>query len=79
MGIDTEFEDVVRLAMDLRAKWIRAMPLEALVALRGEIAAEIERRDVCEHGVRMDDFCRACFDAMRRRIREGTDAATPQA
>ena len=53
----------------------RGVPTRVLVLLRDEIAAELGRRDACEHGVEAGEYCPHCraeYHRARRAAGDGT-------
>ena len=46
--------------MSIVSQWIQALSVPALTALRDAINTELANRDVCEHGVRMGEYCKPC-------------------
>jgi hypothetical protein len=53
--------------------FIAAFPPHALILLRDAIQAELDRRGVCEHGMRDRRRCAVCEREFRRREFERVD------
>ena len=54
-------------------RFIERCPADALVGLRNLIDRELERRDVCEHGVRTGEWCEECNREYKRARKENGD------
>ncbi|MGP0062563.1 MAG: hypothetical protein ACLQGP_03030 [Isosphaeraceae bacterium] len=48
----------------------RDLSTEALIRVRDAAAAELVRRDVCEHGVQSSEYCRPCNLEYKRARRD---------
>ncbi len=57
------------------ASWIRTIPSRDFGLLLTLIAAERQRRDICEHGVAAGDWCEACNRAyhLAASVRKGEE------
>ena len=54
---------------------LRSLSSHVLREIRDSIEAELQRRDVCEHGVRTGDWCEPCAAEYRRALVEPGDGS----